>query len=829
MRTFYWALRALLSHWWRHRVQLCSVLAGLWLATALLTGVQALNSQARESYARASQLIGGAAPYRLVSRDGERFEQQLFVQLRLAGWPVSPLLQGRLELDDPRHPGHVQRLQVLGIDPVSLPQGSSLAGEAVDSAQLLAFIGVPGQTWVALDTLQRLGLKVGDRPRGPEGELLPPLALRAQLPPGLLLMDIGAAQRVLNRPGQLSQLLLATDFARGNPSLPADLVSRLRLQAPGDESDLARLTESFHLNLSALGFLAFIVGLFIVHGAIGLALEQRRGLLRTLRSCGVSARCLLSALTVELLGFALVGGVLGVVSGYGLASLLLPDVAASLRGLYGAEVAGSLNLPPGDWLAGLGLSLGGALLAGAGSVWRAARLPLLALAQAEAWRSAQARRLRQQARLAGLLALVVLTCIFWGDSLTSGFALMAALLMAAALLLPVCLNAILSGVLPACRRPLSQWFIADSRQQLPALSLALMALLLALAANIGVGSMTSGFRQTFTNWLDQRLAAQLYITPQGPEQDAQLEHWLAERTDIQAVLPGWDAEISLQGWPIQVRGIPDVPTYRQHWPLLEARDDAWPRWAAGEGVMISEQLAHHLKLALGQRLVLPTPSGDWSLPVLAVYADYGNPKGHLLLEGRALQAHWPGLRPSRYSLLTEPEAVAPLKRELQQAFHFDEAHLIDQSELKDAAGKVFERTFAATAALNSLTLGVAGVALFISLLSLSESRLGQLAPLWALGVARRQLLLLSLGQTLLLASITLLLAIPLGLALAWCLVAVVNVQAFGWRLPMQVFPWQLLQLSVLALVVTLVAAAWPLWKLLRVRPVELLRTFANER
>ncbi|QXI31293.1 FtsX-like permease family protein [Pseudomonas vanderleydeniana] len=829
MRTFYWALLALLSHWWRHRVQLASVLAGLWLATALLIGVQALNSQARDSYARASQLIGGAAPYRLVSRDGGHFEQQLFVQLRLAGWPVSPLLQGRLELDDPRQPGHPQRLQVLGVDPVSLPRGSTLAGQSVDSQQLLAFIGVPGQTWVAADTLQRLGLKVGDRPHGPDGQLLPPLALRPQLPPGLLLMDVGAAQEVLNAPGQLSQLLLATDFARTDPPLPADLVNRLRLQAPGDESDLAHLTESFHLNLSALGFLAFIVGLFIVHGAIGLALEQRRGLLRTLRSCGVSARCLLSALTVELLGFALVGGVLGVVSGYGLASLLLPDVAASLRGLYGAEVAGSLNLPAGDWLAGLGLSVGGALLAGAGSVWRAARLPLLALAQAEAWRTAQARRLRQQFWLAVALALVVPACIAWGNSLASGFALMAALLIAAALLLPVCLNVLLSGLLPACRRPLSQWFIADSRQQLPALSLALMALLLALAANIGVGSMTSGFRQTFTNWLDQRLFAQLYITTQDAGQDSPLEQWLAARGDVQLVMPGWDAEISLQGWPTQVRGIPDVLTYRQHWPLLESAKDAWEQWGAGEGVMVSEQLARHLKLELGQQLVLPTPVGDWSVPVLGVYADYGNPKGHLLLEGRALQAHWPELRPTRYNLLVAPEAVAPLKQALQQTFHFDEAHLIDQSELKDTAAKVFERTFAATTALNSLTLGVAGVALFISLLSLSESRLAQLAPLWALGVGRRHLLLLSLGQTLLLGSLTLLLAIPLGLALAWCLVAVVNVQAFGWRLPMLVFPWQLLHLSLMALLVTLVAAAWPLWKLLRVSPVALLRTFANER
>ena len=55
MRVFREALRALLSHWRQHPVQFFSVLTGLWLATSLLTGVQALNSQARESYARASQ------------------------------------------------------------------------------------------------------------------------------------------------------------------------------------------------------------------------------------------------------------------------------------------------------------------------------------------------------------------------------------------------------------------------------------------------------------------------------------------------------------------------------------------------------------------------------------------------------------------------------------------------------------------------------------------------------------------------------------------------------------------------------------------------------
>ena len=170
--------------------------------------------------------------------------------------------------------------------------------------------------------------------------------------------------------------------------------------------------------------------------------------------------------------------------------------------------------------------------------------------------------------------------------------------------------------------------------------------------------------------------------------------------------------------------------------------------------------------------------------------------------------------------------IAPFLKTLQARFALDDSRIVDQARLKGWSTQVFERTFAATAALNSLTLAVAGVALFISLLT--QSRLGQLAPLWALGVTRRQLMLLNLGQTWLLAVLTLVLALPLGIALAWCLDTVINVQAFGWRLPLRVFPLQLLQLMGLALLATLLASAWPLYALYRSQPADLLRTFAHE-
>jgi putative ABC transport system permease protein len=65
--------------------------------------------------------------------------------------------------------------------------------------------------------------------------------------------------------------------------------------------------------------------------------------------------------------------------------------------------------------------------------------------------------------------------------------------------------------------------------------------------------------------------------------------------------------------------------------------------------------------------------------------------------------------------------------------------------------------------------------------------------------------------------------------LAWVLLAVVNVEAFGWRLPMYIFPHDYAVLGVFALGAAAIAAAWPARKLARTPPADLLKVFANER
>ncbi len=65
--------RALLSYWVRNPWQLATLLAGLALSTALWSGVQAINAEARASYAQASDVVGTADVARVLRRDGAAF------------------------------------------------------------------------------------------------------------------------------------------------------------------------------------------------------------------------------------------------------------------------------------------------------------------------------------------------------------------------------------------------------------------------------------------------------------------------------------------------------------------------------------------------------------------------------------------------------------------------------------------------------------------------------------------------------------------------------------------------------------------------------------
>ena len=792
-------LSALLSHWKRRPFQLATLILGLALATALWSGVQAINAEARKSYGAAADVMTGGGLSDLVDPSGQ-IPHETFVELRRNGWLVSPVIDGWIAAER-------GRVRLLGIDPFTAPQNSTL-GAAIGPDNIAETSGPGGGLVVNPVTAERLS------------GLNRPVVIDESVAPGMALADLGVARALTGQEGY-SRLILLPEQPLFQPNL-SEIAPNLRLERPETADDLGRLTDSFHLNLTAFGLLSFAVGLFIVNGAVGLAFEQRRPMFRTLRALGATSRHLVIMLIAELLLFAIVAGALGIILGYLIASLLLPDVAATLRGLYGATVEGALTLAPSWWLSGLVIAVAGTALASASRLLQVARMPPLAPAKPRAWSMVTAGTMRWQMGLALVALALALTALVFGEGLMSGFVLLGGFLVAAALVLPSVLAALLSLFSRWGSGPLTEWFWADTRQQLPGLSLALMALLLALAANIGVGTMVASFRDTFTGWLDQRLVSELYVTVETDEESSRFLSYLQER-NIES-LPIWHTGGDVLGAPAEIYGVVDHPVYAENWPLLDALPNGWSLLAAGDGALVNEQLARREDLVPGDPLALP---GGWETRIVGVYSDYGNPLSQVVVALDVLTTRYTEIDKSDFGVLTDdPDA---LREALTNDLGIPPDRMIDQKALKAFSLQVFERTFAVTGALNLLTLSVAGVAILTSLLTLSAMRLPQLAPIWALGVTRGTLARIELLRAVVLAALTFVIALPVGLGLAWVLLAVINVEAFGWRLPMTLFPSDWVWLGLASLLAAALAGLWPARQLAKRPPADLIRVFSHER
>jgi putative ABC transport system permease protein len=838
-------LRALLSHYRRHPVQAVFLLTGIVVANVLLVGTLLINAQARASYERGETLLRARPVGEVRPRDGSRpIDEREYLRLRLQGFDMLvPALRQVVQA------GNGERLELLGIDLFAMPRsggrarGEADSGRGQTSSGFAGFAFPPWQLWAAPGRMEQLGWREGERPQLASGTVLPPVVAMPGADLGhRLLLDIGALQALTGSAGQLSSLLVFAAPDDRVAALRAALPAGLELVAGAEAPDPAELTRSFHLNLAAMGLLAFVVGVFLTYNALAFSYTDRRELLRKVQLSGVTPPELARAMLLELAVFLGAGSLLGGWLGGQLAAWLLPGVGRTLAQLYGVYIAypdGLVlgGLVPGGFLLPLLMTAVAAGLCVLFPLREALAMPLLQRWQAGWQLQAVARRDRLLLAVGGVLLLAATATALAATSLRWALGGMACLLIGAVLCLPMVLRLLL-GVLRRCvppRHARLSWLLADSRWLLGPASLALMALTLALVANSGLNAMIGSFRQATDDWLQQRLAAQLYLrgeTELAGAGWAELEHWLAQRDPRLQAVERYRIELSrpaaegatAQGRhvPVEVVSLQQGERFLDSVRLLRAEPDAAPRFARGEGVYVSERAWRVDGWRPGAALAVC--GGRAELPVLGVYHDYGNPRSQWMVSHDLFRQCWPEQGPSGRGIYGPEELDwAELRLALRERFGLSDEQVVDQAEVKATGMAVFERTFTVTRALNALTLLVAGIGIFCAISAIHHHRVGQQAVLASLGVTRRERGALLLLQWGLLGLLCMVLVWPFGAALAAYLTWVVTPVAFGWSFPLRLQWVHHLALAAVTVAALAAAVILPSLRLLRTSPAALLR------
>lgn len=819
-------LRLFAYHYRHAPLQASAILLGIMLAVTLLIGVYATNENAKQSYGNVSELLSKQARLTITHFTEDTLDESIYFVLANAGFNTLASIEG-IATDDQGRLWRVNSSDIIAAISNGTTQdaqsGGSVASVNIPLAELLN-----GQPKVLMSQSQLARIqKVTNQSQIITLNKTPLDIITIDDKWGLgsaLLADISLAQPLLNMQGKLSYIAV---FADDNTESDNQLISRLTdtlIQAGVDASklhfatqtsegeSLNALTASFHLNLDAMSMLAFVVGLFIAYNGVRYSLMKRQKLLVQIMQQGLDRQSVLLALSIEIMSLVFVGCVLGFIVGLQLSQWLQPMVALTLEQLYGAK------LLPGNWqwqwfAQALALTLSAAFAACIPMLISLVNTPLAQGAQKQPQNKQFNLIHRRQFIIAVILLLLCTVAFAFTEQYRHSLALLGILVVAIPLLLPQCLHWIVNLLTPTLPKGLWHYAVAETKEIIAPLALAMMAILLALCANIAMNTLVGSFEITLKKWLDARLHADLYIQP-NPNQIDALALLLANDPNVEAVYEQWKLDSTLSPIDTPQTHIPINLLSRDQLSLTETTvfksitNEFWPGFFAGNSVMISEPLSIKYQLNIGDKVQLS--QFQQTLVIGAIYYDYGNPKGEAMISQPLWQQSPLPAKPISLAVNYDGELTV-LQNNISQALNLSSAYMYSQQRIKSEAITIFNKTFSITVVLNSLTLLVAAIGLFSACVMLTQARQAPLARLYALGVSRKQLRLMVIVQMLLIVLLTCLLALPTGALLGYLLIHKVTLQAFGWSIAM-IWDWAAYgQVVVIAITSCLLAVGLPLY------------------
>ncbi len=835
------SLRYLFKHPWQFGLSILGIAMGV----AIVVSIDIANYSSSKAFNLSLDAVAGKATHQIVG-NSDGIPDSFYRSLRIdKGFKnIAPVIESYVSIPDSGR----KVFKLLGVDLFAerpFRDYLSETGSSIDGVFKEFFIK-PNSIILSADNLNKLKKNIGDSLKvqinGKEKHLLISGFInedennRSALE-NLFITDIASAQELTEKKDYIDYIDVIINSESEEKLLNSLLPDGFILQKSGLRSQTAeQMLDAFNINLTSLSLLALIVGLFLIYNTMTFSVIQRKVLIGTLRSIGVTASEISGLILKEALIIGIIGTIAGFAAAYFISKFLLTIVSQTINDLYYVVSVREIYITPAIIIKGIALGVLATLLSALKPAKEASGVhPRSAMMRSEQESSLIKKIPRMTVSgilfmIAGAVTLIIPSKNVW----ISYFGILP-VIIGFALLTPAVIIFIEKIFSPLYKKLFGITGKMSSRSILQNISrtyFAIAALALSVAATVGVGTMVSSFRTTVIDWLETRLNADVFISAPSlisRRNDAVLNEDILDK--IKAI-----DEVKDFNFYREVELFQDGKRYHLLASGLSKRSysgfkfkegdpaEAWKKFESGE-IFLSEPFAYRYDLNAGSMLTLKTDKGMRDFKVAGIYYDYASDQGLITIQYEHFKKFWNAQGFSGISVFVKDENSIGAVKDKIQSLETGGQQLIVRTYkfLRDSSVEIFDRTFLIAKVLQLLAVIVAFIGILSSLMSLQLERRRELGILRANGLLPSQLFLMVNLQTLLMGFTAGLIALPLGNILAAILIYIINKRSFGWTMQFEILPGILAEAMMLALVAAILAGIYPGYKMSKTSPANALR------